>query len=82
MTTATLESETRIYFSGCEDEECVAKHGPDHHHGDQFRKWKAQLSPAQLASLGEQANAFQKSMSWVASHVGVAKEPEKETQGK
>lgn len=74
MTTATLEINDRIYFLGCEDEACIAEFGSGHHHGEQFKQWKAQLTPKQLEILGKQANAIQMPISWVASHVGVAKE--------
>lgn len=60
----------RIYFPGCADMNCDIEGG--HHHGDQFRTWRQSLTDAQRDELGQLANQYQKSLSWVAANVGIA----------
>lgn len=65
-----MKTNQRIYFAGCEDEECSVSSG--HYHDDQFRSWRQSLTDAQREELGRTANKYQKSLSWVAANVGVA----------
>jgi hypothetical protein len=63
----------RLKFSGCVRSGCKFSRDSNHFHSEDFRAWQSRLTPAQQRELGNLAQRYQRSLSFVAKHFGVTR---------